>query len=361
MKKKVFVFLFGILSIQTYQSVTFAQLGDVGSIISVMGNGAKGDASSILSAYLKPFGEGFGHDLNGGWYTTAKVHKPLGFDLSITATGAMVPSSDKSIDLNTLGLSSSATVSQGTSPTIAGDKVDGQTVSYKLSNGTKFTEFKMPQGTGLSIVPAPMVQVGLGLIKSTEVVVRFLPKTNLGNNVGSIGIFGLGVKHDIGQWIPAIKRLPFLNISAFVGYTSLKANAGIDLQPSFYTSAAKGTLVIDYSNQDALLQVNGLTTNIIASIDIPVISVYAGLGLEKSKTTLKLNGNYPFPGLIGSQLTVDDKFAQKDPVDATISNTGLKPRLNAGLKFKLGFIHLHADYTLAKYNYVSAGLAISVR
>ena len=48
--------------------------------------------------------EGFINSMNGGWYHTAKVHKKLGFDISIGASGAQIPSKKDLINISELGL-----------------------------------------------------------------------------------------------------------------------------------------------------------------------------------------------------------------------------------------------------------------
>ena len=42
------------------------------------------DASKLMNAYLNPMIEGLSYGFNGGWYTTAKAHKTLGFDIGFS-------------------------------------------------------------------------------------------------------------------------------------------------------------------------------------------------------------------------------------------------------------------------------------
>ncbi len=41
------------------------------------------DASELIQAYLDPAIEGLSYGFNGGWYSSAKTHKTLGFDLGV--------------------------------------------------------------------------------------------------------------------------------------------------------------------------------------------------------------------------------------------------------------------------------------
>ena len=64
----------------------------------------------------------------------------------------------------------------------------------------------MPAGLNIPLFPVPIVQAGIGLIKDTEISVRYLPKINVGK-VDQINLYGLAIKHDLLQWIPGGKIL----------------------------------------------------------------------------------------------------------------------------------------------------------
>ncbi len=56
------------------------------------------DASLYLENYIDPFMKGFGFGMTNGWYNTAKPHKLLGLDLTVTANLAYVPNKDLFFD-----------------------------------------------------------------------------------------------------------------------------------------------------------------------------------------------------------------------------------------------------------------------
>ncbi|HAO15546.1 MAG TPA: hypothetical protein DDE71_08310 [Tenacibaculum sp.] len=88
--------------------------------------------------------------MNNGWYHTAKVHKKFGFDISIGANFANIPSKEELFSIAELGLSNNTTVINGTtsSPTVAGSnsispaqfqystQIEGQNVSANFSLNT---------------------------------------------------------------------------------------------------------------------------------------------------------------------------------------------------------------------------------
>ena len=47
---------------------------------------ASDDASLLLQNYLSPSMKGLMNSMNGGWYSTAKTHKKLGFDVTFGLT-----------------------------------------------------------------------------------------------------------------------------------------------------------------------------------------------------------------------------------------------------------------------------------
>ena len=56
---------------------------------------ASDDASTLLQNYLSPSMKGLMSSMNGGWYSTAKTHKKLGFDITFGLNAAFTPSKDK--------------------------------------------------------------------------------------------------------------------------------------------------------------------------------------------------------------------------------------------------------------------------
>jgi hypothetical protein len=331
-------------------SMINAQIDGLGKFMA----GGVDDGQKLFTAYLKPWATGFGHDLNAGWYNTAKPHKLWGFDINVSASAAFVPKSDKSYDASTLNLTGTLTPgSNGTmASTAAGKDVVGPTITYNNTG----VSYSLPKGTNVSVVPSPMFQAGIGLIKHTELAVRFIPTVQIGN-AWSLGMWGIAIKHDIMQWLPIVDRVPFLHISVMGGYTKLNTKIDMDVTPGDLGLTDPSDMSV-YDNQTMKLGVQSFTFNALASIDIPVLTVFVGAGISNTKTKLDLLGNYPMP-----TATNVDAYT-KDPLSITIKgkdgNT-TKPRLSAGLKIKMGPVHLFGEYTYANYSLATAGLAVSIR
>lgn len=326
-----------------------AQIGDAGKFIA----GGVEDAEKLLKAYLTPWANGLGTALSGGWYNTAKVHKLGGFDLTITLNSAFIPKADKTFNLDDLNLQADYT--ENIAPTAAGKSKVGPEISY--FNG--LISYNTPKGTGLGIVPSPMIQAGIGLIKGTEINIRYMPSPELGS-YGSFGLWGLGLKHDILQWLPIVDKVPFLNVAIQGGFTKLNYSKDIKVTPADI-QATDNTSGINWDDQKLSLGISSLTINLLVSVNFPVVSIYAGGGIANSKTELAMKGTYPVPEVNG---TVTNNSVKKDPINVKIesfSGSPTKPRLNGGIRFKLGVITFHADYTYAYYSNLTLGLGVSFR
>ena len=350
---------FGTLlsTILLFSTVSFSQLGNVDFLKSVPADGAK-----FLQAYMAPWANAFGAGLNGGWYNTAKPHKLGGFDLTTSFNVTMIPSSFDKFDISTLKLTS--LTGSGLTPSISGPNTAGQQLTFKdPGTGTTLASYTAPPGTGWKIIPVPTAQIGIGLPFGTELKVRYIPKLKIKN--GDISLWGVGVVHSLLQYLPGNKLLPF-DVSLFGGYTKLTGNIPTNLQPGTpqaYTTPYVATT--SFNNQNLNMNVSALNVSLLASLNVPVLTVYGGIGYCKTKTEMAFSGNFPTPGFVAtpsphseynnSGVITGDKFGKM-----SIENfSGM--RANIGIRIKMAVITIHADYTKAQYNVFSTGLGISFR
>lgn len=343
--------LFSSASFSQFKNVNFLKSGPV-------------DGAKYLQAYISPFANAFGAGLSGDWYNTAKPHKFLGFDITAGISVGVVPTSAETFDVSKIGLSSSLTGS-GLASTVAGPDKNGPLMTYK-SNGVTLFTFNTPGGTAWRYVPVPTAQIGLGLPFGTELKVRFIPKINIKD--GNVSLWGVGLVHSLMQYVPGHKLLPF-DVSLFAGYTKIQGNVPLDLQPdpaiSAYTSPYD--IATSFNNQNLKMNVQALNVSAIASLNLPVITFYGGIGYCKTKTAIDLSGDFPTPVLVtpsnGAPFVQYNNTGVKKGSDfpnMDINNfSGL--RANIGFRIKLAVITIHADYTKAQYNVLTTGLGISFR
>jgi hypothetical protein len=290
------------------------------------------DANEFLQAYLSPLGESLGAGLNNGWYNTAKPHKLGGFDLTFTLNTVLVPEGKQNFNPDKISNFSSEDAS---SPTILG-KGEGATITY---NGF---EFNMPeQGSALNVLPVPMIGIGIGLIKKSEIDIRYVPtyKYNAGFvGKGSIGLWGVGVKHDILQWIPLVGDAFPMSLSLQAGHTSL--NTDIEIK-------SQGVA------QEVELAVKATTINLIASRKLLMFTGYAGIGYNNSTTSF--DGKTSFKLGAGSQVLdfnvpLEMKFDSQNEF-----------RANIGFRFNITVFAIQANYTFSEYPTATLGVGVSIR
>lgn len=342
-----------VSALMLLSSTVFSQIDNFDFIRS-----STADATKFLSAYMAPWTDAFGAGLNGGWYNTAKPHKPLGFDITTSFNVGIVPASANKFDISSLNLTS--LTGSGSTSSISGPKSDGPVMTYSAGGQTLAT-FNAPGGANWRYIPVPTLQVGLGLPLGTEIKGRFIPKINIRD--GDISLWGVGLLHSITQYLPGDKILP-VDVSLFGGYTKLEGNAPLKLLPDG-SITQNYSPAVSFDGQKMNVEVTSMNISAIGSLNLRVITFYGGLGYSKTKTALQLNGNFPTPVLVATP-TPHPEYNNsgiktgKDFSGIDIENfSGL--RANAGFRIKLAVITIHADYTRAQYNVFSTGLGVSFR
>jgi hypothetical protein len=355
MRKLFRPFLFVAL-LFTLANSAWAQLDNVGDLL----RGGIDDANLLLEAYLRPFGNGFGADVSNGWYTTAETHKLFGFDINISGNIAIAPEAHKSFDVAALALQNMrlSAGADSDSPTIVGDDEPGPQVDItSLNPSSGQTEvvgtYVLPQGVGFRAVPAPMVQASIGLVAGTNLIVRVLPEIKVSDDVGRFRLFGFGLKHNINQWLPAGRVLPF-DVAVMAGFTRFQVEADLTVLPD--EDAIPTGYAYDLQQVD--MEARSMTFNLILSKNLRPLTLFAGFGYEKSTVDIRLAGTFPFTVLNSAgQKEIQDSI---DPVDLSFDGSnGLRGKL--GVKVTFLFLSAFASYTLADYPVVSAGLAFGMR
>lgn len=312
------------------------------------------DASKLIEGYIKPAITSVSYGMTGGWYNTAKPHKTLGFDFGATVTVAFVPSSENYFNPQ---LSSGAVFSNVTSPgkgapSIFGPKDETHyTATYTPpgSNQPETFDFKGPEGLNLKKtihfagMPVPMAQIGIGIVKGTDIKFRMAPEVSFGKSKAKM--LGFGIMHDIKQHIPVVKNLPF-DLSALVAYNSVTGSS--DLSNSNAADARP-----DSPDGTFDCKFNSWVVQALLSKKIAVLTGYVGVGYSMVNTSAQVKGTYT----VVSQSAAS--FDLKDPVDIKFKNSS--PRLTAGIRLKFGPLYFVGDYTVQKYNALTVGMGFAVR
>ena len=312
------ILLIVILSLFTTKSFSQVQIENIN------------DAQAFLQEYLNPLGNGLGAITNNGWYNSAKPHKVLGFDATFTLSVLNVSDEKKSFDPNSISNFSS---SETSTPTILGSG-DGAIVQYDGE------EFKLPnQKTSFSTLILPNFNFGLGILKKTELNGRFIPnyKYDLGFfGKGEIGMWGVGFKHDLLQWIPIIGNAIPISLSLQAGHTQLNSELSI-------------------LEQEVNIDVQATNLNIILSRKLLMLTGYTSFGYNFSTTTFSA----------GENINDSENFNLNEleidlPIEMKFENNN-EFRANVGLRFNLAVVTINANHTFSKYPVTTLGLGVGLR
>lgn len=337
MKKKITTLFLAFCSL-----VSFGQI-DLESIL----EGGTSDAQTLLQGYVQPFPTGFGNGINGGWYTTAKAHKFFGIDISVIANGAFVPKTAetftfKNSDYTNIKLDSDPTNPSASAqlPTMFGSQelADRPLLEFSHGNGGKISTSALPgaglkEEIGYNVVPSAMIQAGVGLFAKTDLILRFVPKQTADEY--EFSTFGIGIKHDIKQWIPFLNRLPF-DVSVFVGWNDIKSKFFLD--PDDEPSQA-----LEFNTKTFMAQ-------LLASKKFSIFTLYGGIGTTSYDTDVNVLGTYT---------TTSSNQTFVDPISLNYSGSSM--RANLGLSIKLLFINIAAEYALQEYDVFSVRAGFSIR
>ncbi|WP_233861167.1 DUF6588 family protein [Tenacibaculum piscium] len=319
---------------------------------------AKKDAEKLTEAYISPAMKGLIYSMNNGWYHTAKVHKKFGFDITIGANASLVPSKDEVFNLTTLNLSKNTTIVNGvtSSSTVAGSKENALAkLKYETTiKGQKVSaKFTLPEGIKedlpISAIPAPAVQIGVGLPFKLEAIVRYVPE--VGSDEVKGNLLGFGLKKEITSLFGPMEKTP-LHVSIVAGYTKMTVDYSMDIINEN----------IRATNAITEFQLNSYTVQAIASINFPFINFYGGAGYNGGTTKLKIKADTDFIASYQLEnfpaINVEENLG-KNPVSLNQKTNGFNATI--GTRLSLGFFKIFGSYTLQEYNTVNAGIAFSFR
>ena len=318
MKKLLFTFLAGFIGFTSYGQAI---------IIPTIFPDDIAQGEKLIEAYFTPMAESFGAGLNNGWYNTAKPHSLGGFDVTFTLNTVIIPNTAETFKIeNTFDSIFTSNFTQAS--TIFGSE-DGTAMTYNNSDGAPPIDFTMPGGFKTPAMPLPMIQAGIGLIKNTAIDIRYMPMLKVGDF--NVNLFGIGLKHDLLQWIPGVGDAIPMSLSLQGGYTSLNTELKV-------------------ADQEVSLNTKATTINLVASKKILMLTGYVGVGYNSATTTFfAADANFNLNGI---------QFNKKVEKDFESIN---KLRTNIGLRLNITVLTIQADYTFSDYPTATLGLGVSLR
>lgn len=302
------------------------------------------DATTLFANYTNPLFKGFGTGLNSGWNNTAATKKLLHFDLRITANVAFVPTADKSFDVTKIGLSNRVRLASNSPTAIAqtfgGNKDAANPVMdvYDNSGNNKLGSFTMPEAV-LQIIPAPTIQLTIGLVKNTDVTFRITPDIKIGDDAGKVGMFGIGFKHNIIK--DFAKASPF-DLAVAVNYSRINYSKTLDVANEDGTSNAS-------SNQRIDAKFSGVNVQAILSKKLLFFTPFVSVAFQTANANFGVLGNYVVRSGTATYTTLTD------PVHINRNSvSGL--RTDLGFQLNLAVFRIYASGSLGEYKSVNGGI-----
>ena len=306
------------------------------------------DARILAEGYTAPIGKTLTYALNSGWATSAKTHKKLGFGLTIGGAAPFVPDVDQVFTPTGL---TSLSVTSGSLPTVFGEGGD-QELNFSFSEIVSGNEIEyegklsFPGGLKdelpLGTIPAPIVQASVGVVFDTDLLVRFIPTMKMQGSTFSLT--GFGLKHNIMQYFGPLDKLP-LNVSLLAAMS--KASFEYDLSDSDFGGNS--------TNRKMTFEADTFTIQALASIDLPIISAFAGLGYNAGDSQFNVSGDYS----IDYGITGIGPRILKDPISIASDASGVMGIV--GARLNLLFLKIFANYTIQEYNTLTAGISFNFR
>ncbi len=271
--------------------------------------------------FIKPLVNAFGTTMNTGFYNTAKILKPFTFGLNVNLMMAFVPHEDKTFIAKRPDITFSGEFLYQ-EETIETATIFGKEGNKFTSNYPGITDLQMPNGLNIPAIPFAMPQFNLGLPGGNELLIRGFPKAEINPEIGEIGFWGIGLKHNIDQYIPLFP---------------------IDI-------AVQGVYQNLYVGD--ILKSTNINANLQVSKRLLMLTGYCGIGIDKTNVTINYGYSYDdvdeYGVVFQNDKTVDFEVEGENEV-----------RMTAGLRYSILLLKFYADYTISKYSVLNAGFGIS--
>ncbi|ANQ48504.2 hypothetical protein MY04_1127 [Flammeovirga sp. MY04] len=311
---------------------------DVLSLFATKGPMAQQRSLEVFRRYATPLSQSYAWSTSLGWMYTARPHRPIGFDISISNAGVILP--DNALYYRVDDIQGVRVISGDNSlPTFFGSDTQESVIGIMNDDGS---EAVIPATRGININYAllPSIKFGLGVGKNTELIGRLFPKVEYNGIV--VKMWGTGIKHNIAQWFFKEKS-PF-DLSLFAGYTQLEGQYPLQnsqvapvVDPGFLQFETKG------GNFECML-----------SKTFPLLTIYTSAGYVYTKNETLLNGNYTLLQLTEESLNI--------PTDGVLDIYRLQSwKFSAGLMFKIGLVYINGDYTYGWSHQINVGLGLTLK
>ncbi len=323
--------------IQILFILVFYQVATAQKDVTEFLNYGLGNAKVLSEQYLMPQSKMVENSFSNGWFATAKVHKFGGIDIQAGVNYVFVSAGDLLFNVKDMvdaGALPGITLADGSvtqAPTVSNEFLQGQGRPQLIYDGVT-TE--MPNGSGYSSMLSPIVGVTIGISLNTEIAFRYM-LPNGDSNSGDVTMYGVALKHSLKNYLPFVRRTPYLQLALTGNYSSYKSSLDVS-----YNSQPGQEL-----NADA----TGYGGGMIIGMDFPVFGFMGSVGYATSESTFTLDGTFSdIPG----------EADILSPELATYSNGYIN--YGAGMFFRLYRFRISANYSYGLYSMLSAQIAFEI-
>ena len=148
------------------------------------------------------------------------------------------------------------------------------------------------------------------------------------------------------QYFGPLDKLP-LNVSILAAMS--KATLEYDLSDSTFGGNS--------DNRNITFEADTFTIQALASIDLPVLSVFGALGYNSGNSQFDVSGDYSIDYELQGLPTISRVL--KDPISIESDATGVMGLI--GARLNLLFMKIYANYTIQEYNTLNLGISFNFR
>lgn len=228
--------------------------------------------------------------------------------------------------------------------------------------GTLPNVFTLPDGGDLSTIAAGVPQIEIGSFMGTELLVRYIPKINLGEWLGNFTFWGVGLKHSISQYF-------YDDVNRDGNATARQNIAPFDmaLQVVYQNTSLDNTVGLAASKLVANAKIFDVNLEFSKNFN-NWFELYTGVSYEK--TSIEGTYTYYLPvelqwqlGLLklnedGNGYIVDppEYPGDTEPQSSDVKVSSKQLKWTLGLAKNLGPVTLYVDYSISKFSILSGGL-----
>lgn len=301
------------------------------------------DMLVLSGRFARPVTAGAGYQNSAGWFNSSEVLEPWGLRLSFQANALFVPSDKKSFTLKESSLSTLGIEGFDTAvlPTAFGGATNiylrGTVIFQDFAQEELMEQevrFKAFDGVRLDYVPSAFLQGAIGLPAETELVLRGMPETKIGEVAAST--FGIGLKHNIDQYFGR-NRAGNFDFAIGAAYSKLK------LDYEFAPREVENYLMMNLIEVDADL----FLVELIGSRRWQVLELFAAVGAMDSKFNYHIGGDGYALAIVNSELEA--------LADDTVNIKG-----DVGFNLHFGSFRFSTTATFGDFYNVNAGLHLEL-